>query len=114
MLTQVEKTLFCVHGYFFTRESPKFKEKLTAGLEGDVKKGTTDNDAILLTGVLPAEFEKLLWVFYNPCVFAILLLSFIFIHEKFFSATGNIHSIIHPLKTGTQFSNSLTNGSLRK
>ncbi|KAJ3505317.1 hypothetical protein NLJ89_g7484 [Agrocybe chaxingu] len=52
-----DKTLFRVHGYFFSRESKAFDRK---------NKGQTDNDPVTLDDVSPEEFEKLLWVFYNP------------------------------------------------
>ncbi|KDR75465.1 hypothetical protein GALMADRAFT_140117 [Galerina marginata CBS 339.88] len=61
-----QRTLFRVHGYFFSRESPIFSRKLNPASPGDVREGTTDNDPVVLEDVSPAEFEKLLWVFYNP------------------------------------------------
>ncbi|KAF8953195.1 hypothetical protein BDZ97DRAFT_1679881 [Flammula alnicola] len=61
-----ERTLFRVHGYFFSRESPIFNKKLNPASPGDVREGTNDNDPIILENVTPEEFEKLLWVFYNP------------------------------------------------
>ncbi|KAF9479074.1 hypothetical protein BDN70DRAFT_879143 [Pholiota conissans] len=60
------KTLFRVHGYFFSRESPLFNKKLNPASPGDVRQGTNDSDPIVLEDVKPEEFEKLLWVFYNP------------------------------------------------
>ncbi len=65
---QAEKTLFRVHGYFFSRESQVFNKKLHPASPGDVKQGTNDSDPIVLEGVSPADFEKLCWVFYNPYV----------------------------------------------
>ncbi|CAA7260380.1 unnamed protein product [Cyclocybe aegerita] len=52
-----DKTLFRVHGYFFSRESKAFDRK---------NKGQTDSDPVTLDDVSPEEFAKLLWVFYNP------------------------------------------------
>jgi len=61
-----ERTLFRVHGYFFSRESPIFNKRLNPASPGDVKQGTNDSDPIILENVSPEEFEKLCWVFYNP------------------------------------------------
>ncbi|KAF8911667.1 hypothetical protein CPB84DRAFT_1842141 [Gymnopilus junonius] len=55
-----------VHSYFFARESPIFNRKLNPASPGDIKEGTNDNDPIVLEDVSPHEFERLLWVFYNP------------------------------------------------
>jgi hypothetical protein len=57
-----------VHGFFFQRESSTFNKKLNPASPGYVKEGTNDNDPVVLEDVTPEEFEKFLWVFYNPYV----------------------------------------------
>jgi hypothetical protein len=61
-----QKTLFRVHGHFFSRESPVFSRKIDPASPEYVKQGKTDSDPIILEGVSPEEFEHFLWVFYNP------------------------------------------------
>jgi len=58
-------TLFRVHGYFFSRDSPIFNTKLNPVSPGQTKEGTTDSP-VVLDGITAEEFEILLWVFYNP------------------------------------------------
>jgi len=61
---QVAGTVFRVHKYFFERESEYFREGFrTAGPQGD---GQSDQAAFRLDDVKISEFERLLWVFYNP------------------------------------------------
>lgn len=61
---QVEGILFRVHRFFFERESEYFQRAFeAAGPQGD---GHSDRAAFRLDGVKVSEFEKLLWVFYNP------------------------------------------------
>lgn len=62
----VQKTLFRVHGHFFSRESPIFHRKIDPASPEHVKNGRSDSDPIMLEGVSPKEFENFLWVFYNP------------------------------------------------
>ncbi|CAA7260421.1 unnamed protein product [Cyclocybe aegerita] len=64
-----QRTLFRVHGYFFSRESPVFNEKLR--LPGNVLESQTNPRVIMLNDVSPEEFAKFLWVFYNPryCIY---------------------------------------------
>ncbi|KAJ8581776.1 hypothetical protein M405DRAFT_693395, partial [Rhizopogon salebrosus TDB-379] len=60
----VEGTLFRVHKFFFERESEYFQQEFaTAEPEGD---GHSDRAAFRLDDVKVSEFERLLWVFYNP------------------------------------------------
>jgi hypothetical protein len=59
------ETLFRVHGYFFSRDSPIFHTKLNPVSPGQTKEGTTDSP-VVLEGITAHEFEILLWVFYNP------------------------------------------------
>jgi hypothetical protein len=61
-----QKTLFRVHGYFFSRESSVFSRTIDPASPGHVREGKTDSDPIILEDVSPEEFEKFLWVFYNP------------------------------------------------
>lgn len=61
-----ERTLFRVHGFFFQRESSIFNRKLNPASPGQVREGTDDADPVVLDEVSPEEFEKFLWVFYNP------------------------------------------------
>lgn len=56
---------FRVHGYFFSRDSNLFNTKLNPASPGQPKEGTNDSP-VVLDGVSSSEFEKLLWVFYNP------------------------------------------------
>jgi len=65
---QAGRTLFRVHSYFFSRESPIFSRKINPASPGDIREGTTDKDPVFVDGVAPEDFEQLLWVFYNPCV----------------------------------------------
>jgi len=62
----VENYVFRVHRYFFERESSYFRDKLTVpATPGRAPQGTEDANAIVLD-VRAQDFEKLMWVFYNP------------------------------------------------
>ena len=63
---QAGNTLFRVHGYFFSRDSPVFSTKLNPVSPGQVREGTTADLPVVLDGITAEEFEILLWVFYNP------------------------------------------------
>ena len=64
---QVEDTLFRIHRYFLTRESAHFRNKLPhPPSPGDSYKGSSDNNPLVLEDVLKVDFERFLWVFYNP------------------------------------------------
>jgi hypothetical protein len=64
---QVENYLFRVHRYFFTRDSPFFQEKLPhPPPPGEFNKGTSDNNPFVLENTFGVDFERFLWVFYNP------------------------------------------------
>jgi hypothetical protein len=66
----VEDTLFRVHRYFFTRESAFFRNKLPhPPPPGEFTKGTSDTQPFVLEDTLHVDFERFLWVFYNPWVF---------------------------------------------
>jgi len=67
--------LFCVHSYFFTRESTTFHLKFypQAAFPGTTGEGLTDVDPVILPNAITAEdFETFLWVFYNPCVLLVV------------------------------------------
>ncbi|TFK29659.1 hypothetical protein FA15DRAFT_581696 [Coprinopsis marcescibilis] len=58
---------FRVHRYFFERESPYYRGKLTLPVSpGATRQGSNDAEPIVFDDVTPEAFEKLLWVFYNP------------------------------------------------
>lgn len=64
---RVEHNLFRVHRYFFTRDSAYFREKLPhPPPPGEFTKGSSDNNPFVLEDALIVDFERLLWVFYNP------------------------------------------------
>jgi hypothetical protein len=65
----VENNTFRVHRYFFTRDSSFFLEKLPhPPPPGEFSKGSSDNNPFVLEDTLIADFERLLWVFYNEYV----------------------------------------------
>ncbi|KAF9047609.1 hypothetical protein BJ165DRAFT_1344790 [Panaeolus papilionaceus] len=60
-------TMFRIHSYFFSRESPIFNRRLYPASPGSEREGTTESNPIMLEeDIKPRDFEKLLWVFYNP------------------------------------------------
>jgi len=64
---RVENTLFRCHRYFFTRDSAYFREKLPhPPPPGEFTKGSSDPNPFILEDTLKVDFERLLWVFYNP------------------------------------------------
>jgi hypothetical protein len=66
---QVENILFRVHRYFFTRDSAFFRDKLPhPPPPGEFTKGSSDGNPFVLEDTLRIDFERLLWVFYNPFV----------------------------------------------
>jgi len=105
--------LFCVHSYFFTRESTTFHLKFypQAALPGTTGEGLTDVDPVILPNAITAEdFETFLWVFYNPCVFATSILC-----SKSKSSTGDIPSMtISQSNNGKWSFASPKNGTLSK
>lgn len=71
---QVEDTLFRVHRFFFTRESAFFRSKLPhPPPPGEFTKGSSDVHPLVLEGTLEVDFERFLWVFYNPSVYSFYL-----------------------------------------
>ncbi|KAI0279105.1 hypothetical protein BGY98DRAFT_970511 [Russula aff. rugulosa BPL654] len=67
IIFRVEDTLFRVHRYFFIRESAFFRNKLPhPPPPGEFTKGTSDSQPFFLEDTLHVDFERFLWVFYNP------------------------------------------------
>ncbi|KAF8161495.1 hypothetical protein B0H34DRAFT_653729 [Crassisporium funariophilum] len=63
----VEHVQFRVHRYFFERESAYFATRLaTPASPGTQPQGQGDANAIVLEDITAHEFERFLWVFYNP------------------------------------------------
>jgi hypothetical protein len=69
----IDDVIFRVHRYFFIRESAYFREELEyPASPGQPSKGTEDSNAIIIAedrqgrAVHAIDFEKFLWVFYNP------------------------------------------------
>ncbi|KAI9441493.1 hypothetical protein H4582DRAFT_1388249 [Lactarius indigo] len=63
----VENTLFRVHRYFLTRDSSWFRDRLPyPAPPGETTKGSSDNLPLVLEDISKIEFERFLWVFYNP------------------------------------------------
>ena len=65
--TQVENQHFCVHRYFFERESQFFREHL-APTSDKPAKGDSESSALVFENLKVDDFERFLWVFYNPSV----------------------------------------------
>ena len=66
---QFENIAFRVHRYFFERESKFFQEELSIpAAPGEQARGSSDSSALVFDDVTSVDFERLLWVFYNPCV----------------------------------------------
>jgi hypothetical protein len=56
-----------VHRYFFARDSSWFRDKLPyPPPPGETTKGSSDNLPLPLEGISKTDFERFLWVFYNP------------------------------------------------
>jgi len=69
---QISDTVFRVHSYFFARDSKMFEKQLEAARNNcetnQARKGSNEDVAIALNGCTVEQFEKFLWVFYNPYV----------------------------------------------
>jgi hypothetical protein len=64
---QVEDVLFRVHRYFLLRDSAYFRKQLPhPPSPGDSHKGSSDSNPLVLDDALKVDFERFLWVFYNP------------------------------------------------
>ncbi|KAI9465152.1 hypothetical protein BJY52DRAFT_1220856 [Lactarius psammicola] len=67
VIFRVDNNLFRVHRYFFTRDSAFFRDKLPhPPPPGEFTKGSSDNNPLVLEDVTIVDFERFLWVFYNP------------------------------------------------
>jgi hypothetical protein len=67
VILRVEGYLFRVHRFFLTRDSAFFRDKLPhPPPPGDFTKGSSDSNPIILEDASRVDFERLLWVFYNP------------------------------------------------
>jgi len=67
VIFRVDNNLFRVHRYFFTRDSAFFRERLPhPPPPGEFSKGSSDNNPLVLEDVTIVDFERFLWVFYNP------------------------------------------------
>ncbi|KZV66733.1 hypothetical protein PENSPDRAFT_553389, partial [Peniophora sp. CONT] len=63
----VEETLYCVHRYFFQRDSPWFRDLLTtpkADVKANVGGELCSGDAFLLDGITCAAFDAFLSILY--------------------------------------------------
>ncbi|KAF7782838.1 hypothetical protein Agabi119p4_2214 [Agaricus bisporus var. burnettii] len=63
---KVERTLFRVHSYFFSRESPQYRERMAGVDHAKTNDGRSDKAAILVGNTTVEDFSKFLWIFYNP------------------------------------------------
>ncbi|KAI0050764.1 hypothetical protein FA95DRAFT_1486672, partial [Auriscalpium vulgare] len=67
VIFRVENFLFRVHRYFFVRESAFFREKLPhPPPPGEFTKGSSDTNPFVLEDARSMDFNRFLWVFYNP------------------------------------------------
>ncbi|TFK26268.1 hypothetical protein FA15DRAFT_297983 [Coprinopsis marcescibilis] len=63
----INTTMFRIHSYFFRREAKNFYSKLLDPTSpGEQKHGTSENTAIIVENATIQQFERFLWVFYNP------------------------------------------------
>jgi len=67
LFIEIDKTVFRVHSHFFTRDSQLFNAKFNpSATPGVPREGTSQNNPFRIRDVSVADFEKFLWVFYNP------------------------------------------------
>ncbi|KAI9511475.1 hypothetical protein F5148DRAFT_325776 [Russula earlei] len=66
LVLRVANTLFRVHRFFLTRDSKHFEDKLPHSFGKPPKHSLDDDPLVLDDDVLEVDFERLLWVFYNP------------------------------------------------
>ncbi|EDR07243.1 uncharacterized protein LACBIDRAFT_294548 [Laccaria bicolor S238N-H82] len=65
--TLIDRTLFRVHSHFFTRDSQLFNARFNpSATPGVPREGTSQGSPFRLQNVTVGDFEKFLWVFYNP------------------------------------------------
>jgi len=67
---QLGQTLYRIHSHFFLRESKYWKTKLIGSNDGPLLQGSTSINALVLEEK-PADFECLLEIFYNRCVWCV-------------------------------------------
>lgn len=59
--------LYRVHRYFFERESPFWRQRFSAPAPpGQPPKGSSDSNPYPLEETASLDFDRFLWVFYNP------------------------------------------------
>ncbi|KAH9006321.1 hypothetical protein EDB86DRAFT_3143778 [Lactarius hatsudake] len=69
VIIRVEGTVFCVHTYFLTRESNRFRSMIISIVpcrRCRETPGTSESNPIVLRDATSEAFADLLWVFYNP------------------------------------------------
>lgn len=67
VIFRVENYLFRVHRFFFTRDSAFFRDRLPhPPPPGEFTKGSADNNPFILEDTIRVDFERFLWIFYNP------------------------------------------------
>jgi hypothetical protein len=63
---QVDGVLFCVHRYFFLRESSTFRDMFTTTSSKCASlAGLSDDKPVVLENVESVDFARFLWFFYN-------------------------------------------------
>ena len=73
-----------MHRYFFLRDSAYFREKLPqppSPSDLNTGRGCSDKFPLILDDASKVDFERLLWVFYNPYVAIHIVLSLDLIHR---------------------------------
>ena len=93
--------------YFFERESPVFRKHFAdSAVNGHHRVGASDNDPLVLHDVRTDDFSRFLWVFYNPCVYFISILSLypsLMSDGSLISYAASTRFMIPPQRTGLPF-----------
>jgi hypothetical protein len=106
----VERTLFRIHRFFFIRDSSWFQDKLPYPQpSGDTGEGSSDKNPLVLKDVSKIDFERLLWVFYNPSVLTPLLWPPVDLHNS-----ENTLFTMRASKNGRPFSSLHADGTLSR
>ncbi|KAI9441497.1 hypothetical protein H4582DRAFT_1389435 [Lactarius indigo] len=69
IIIRVEDTVFCIHGFFLTRESNHFRSMLIPTVPSRRCRdppGSSESNPVVLMDATSEAFADLLWVFYNP------------------------------------------------
>ncbi|KAH8996797.1 hypothetical protein EDB92DRAFT_1530037 [Lactarius akahatsu] len=69
IMIRVEDTVFCIHTYFLTRESNRFRLMFISTVpcrRCREPPGTSESNPLVLRDATSEAFADLLWVFYNP------------------------------------------------